>query len=315
MPVLLFGAFLVVVCARLIRKLRSATLVDDYQETNQDEPQAELTLAPAVSEYAVAVDEGLRSNGKMGSSKAEEKTGGLSASEVSREQRIRAEIEALHRARVEQRERIEAKTVARNGTREPFARDGAQPERRLSSVFPEVSRLSRELQEEPDRTQSTSSAESAEDFRFITSLFDDSSSEVRNLAARALYHLHSDRAASFTRALREGPPERRRRIAAAIESSGLATDALASLAGQDFDKSYDAFSMLFLLAKTGEMQLLLKTVEESPNLQVRLAVVKLLSLSGQPEVVQAFRRLALRGALPPEVRAAILETIHPARNF
>jgi len=47
-----------------------------------------------------------------------------------------------------------------------------------------------------------------------------------------------------------------------------------------------------------------------PNLDVRLAVVKLLALSGQPDILPAFRRMAVRGSLPPEVRSAVMEAIY-----
>ena len=53
-------------------------------------------------------------------------------------------------------------------------------------------------------------------FHLINKSFDDPSPEVRNAAARALYDVHPDRAASFTRALREGSPERRRKIGAQL---------------------------------------------------------------------------------------------------
>jgi len=59
---------------------------------------------------------------------------------------------------------------------------------------------------------------------------------------------------------------------------------------------------------------LIKAIEDGPNLEVRLAVVKLLALSGQAEVVSAFRRLAVRSSLPPEVRSAVMEAIHQLRT-
>jgi hypothetical protein len=43
---------------------------------------------------------------------------------------------------------------------------------------------------------------------------------------------------------------------------------------------------------------------------VRLAVVKLLALSGQQEVLPSFKRLAVRGSLPTEVRSAVMEAIY-----
>ena len=59
-----------------------------------------------------------------------------------------------------------------------------------------------------------------ESFTLITKSFDDPSVEVRNAAARALYSLQPDLAASFTRALREASAERRRKIGAAIAGFG-----------------------------------------------------------------------------------------------
>ena len=147
-------------------------------------------------------------------------------------------------------------------------------------------------------------------FRHISAAFDDQSAEVRSTAARALFDSQADRAAAFTRALREATPARRRKIGAAIASSGLAQEAIRNLTGESRDKTYDAFSLLFLMSKAGEVQPLMRAIEEHPNIEVRLAVVKLLALSGQPDILPAFRRMAVRGSLPPEVRSAVMEAIY-----
>lgn len=146
--------------------------------------------------------------------------------------------------------------------------------------------------------------------RQISTAFDDQSVEVRSAAARALFDSQDDRAAAFTRALREATPARRRKIGAAIASSGLANEAIRNLTGESRDKTYDAFSLLFLMSKAGEVQPLMRAIEEHPNIEVRLAVVKLLALSGQPDILPAFRRMAVRGSLPPEVRTAVMEAIY-----
>jgi HEAT repeat protein len=151
-------------------------------------------------------------------------------------------------------------------------------------------------------------------FRCISRAFDDQSVEVRNAAARALFDLHADRAATFTRALREGTPERRRSIGHALAASGLAKDAIGNLTGESREKTYDAFSLLFLMAKAGEVQPLMQAIEDYPNVEVRIAVVKLLALSGQPDIVPAFRRMAVRGSLPSEVRSAVMEAIYQIGN-
>jgi hypothetical protein len=147
-------------------------------------------------------------------------------------------------------------------------------------------------------------------FREISAAFDDPAQLVRDAAARALFDLNDDHASSFTRALREAPPDRRRRIGNALASSGLANKAIGHLMGESREKTYDAFSLLFLMSKAGEVQPLMRAIEEHPNSEVRLAVVKLLALSGQQDILPAFRRLAVRGSLPTEVRSAVMEAIY-----
>ena len=152
--------------------------------------------------------------------------------------------------------------------------------------------------------------DSGDAFHQICAGFDDEAKEVRSASARALYELNADRADSFTRALREADPERRRNIGTAIAASGLASEAIGQLTGESRDKTYEAFSLLFLMAKAGEVAPLIRAIEGHPDNEVRLAVVKLLALSGQKEILPAFRRLAVRGSLPTEVRSAVMEAIY-----
>jgi HEAT repeat protein len=169
---------------------------------------------------------------------------------------------------------------------------------------------SRDAGERASAIVELSHVDTDEAFQQICVAFDDESKEVRGAAARALHELRPDRADSFTRALREATPERRREIGAAIASSGLAGESISQLTGESRERTYEAFSLLFLMAKAGEVQPLLRAIEGHPSNEVRLAVVKLLALSGQKEVLPAFRRLAVRGSLPTEVRSAVMEAIY-----
>ncbi|HJU54323.1 MAG TPA: HEAT repeat domain-containing protein, partial [Pyrinomonadaceae bacterium] len=80
--------------------------------------------------------------------------------------------------------------------------------------------------------------------------------------------------------------------------------------GESRERTYDAFSLLFLMSKAGEVQPLMRAIEEHPNNEVRLAIVKLLVLSSQEEILPAFRRLAVNPSLPAEVRSAVMEAIY-----
>jgi len=139
---------------------------------------------------------------------------------------------------------------------------------------------------------------------------DDPSPEARNVAVRAFYDLNPDLAASFlNKALMQGSPDERRSIGAALVGSGLADHAVDTLTGESQEDSYSAFSLLFLVAKAGEVEPLMRVIEDHPNIQLRLAVIKLLALSGESKIATAFFGLAQRSSLPPEVRSAIREAI------
>ncbi|HLL77482.1 MAG TPA: HEAT repeat domain-containing protein [Pyrinomonadaceae bacterium] len=200
--------------------------------------------------------------------------------------------------------------------------DVPRPEKGLSasledasgiSIIPKAIQLRLESDDSHERAQSVlalARLNTDEAFTQICAAFDDRAEEVRDAAARALYEVSEDRAESFTRALREASPDRRRNIGAALASSGLADDAVSQLTGESRDRTYDAFSLLFLMAKAGETAPLIRAIESHPDNEVRLAVVKLLALSGQQEVLPSFRRLAVRGSLPTDVRAAVMEAIY-----
>ena len=148
-------------------------------------------------------------------------------------------------------------------------------------------------------------------FQLITQSLDSPWAEIRNAAVRALYDLDPDLANSFfNRALRDGGPDLRRRIGAALAGSGLAGEAINSLTGDSHQNTYGAFSLLFLVAKAGEVEPLMRVIETHPSIELRLAVIKLLALSGEPGIAPAFRRLARRNLAPPEVRLAVMDAIN-----
>ncbi|HKE58993.1 MAG TPA: hypothetical protein VKB46_19925 [Pyrinomonadaceae bacterium] len=139
--------------------------------------------------------------------------------------------------------------------------------------------------------------------------------EVRKLSVQALYDLDPDRAASVLNiALRDGSLQQRREIGAALAASGVVDEAINNLMKSDRDNCYGEFSLLFLVAKAGEVQPLIRLIEKHPNIALRLAVVSLLASSGGPEVLSAFRRLALSGSLATEVQLALLEAINQITN-
>jgi HEAT repeat protein len=145
-------------------------------------------------------------------------------------------------------------------------------------------------------------------FDQIIESLDNPSLEVRSAAVRALYECDPDRAASFLNlTLRQGSPAERRQVGAALAGSGLLSEAIHDLMGESQENSYRAFSLLFLVAKAGEVEPLLSVIESHPSIELRLVVIRLLASSGEPEIVDAFRRLGISSSLPVEVRSAAIE--------
>jgi HEAT repeat protein len=131
-------------------------------------------------------------------------------------------------------------------------------------------------------------------FKLIVNSFADVSPDVRNAAARALYELDPDHSAEpFSRAIEESSSEQGRNIGVAMAASGVAGRAIEDLAGESREDAYNSLCLLFAMAKTGEIQPLIKAIETHPSGEVRRAAVRLLTLNGQSEVAAeaAKRRL------------------------
>jgi HEAT repeat protein len=149
-----------------------------------------------------------------------------------------------------------------------------------------------------------------ESLETISTALEDPSPAVRNASIRALYELNAEVATSvLNERLRLGTHEQRRRIGNALTSSGLAAEAAANLNHASPESMYRSVSLLFLLAKAGEVQPLLGVIENYENLSLRLALIKLLSSSGSDEVLTAFHRLAQSRSLDAEVRSEVMRAI------
>jgi HEAT repeat protein len=135
----------------------------------------------------------------------------------------------------------------------------------------------------------------------------DESREVRAAAARALSRLSFDRADAYARVVETADEETLRRIAEACVAAGLARQAMDRLASDDRRQAYEAFSLLTIVARGGRAEVLVYVVKGHPDLNVRLAAARLLTLQGDVEVSRRLRQIAFEGNTPEKLREAILE--------
>ncbi len=133
-------------------------------------------------------------------------------------------------------------------------------------------------------------------FDLIAKCFDDHSLHVRNAAARALLKLEPTRSVDlFNRVLEGGSEARRRNIGSAIAASGLAREAIDNLVSENREDTYTALSILFVMAKTGEVQPLVQAIEGHESVRVRMAAIKLLTLTGQSDIANRAAKRRLEG--------------------
>ncbi|HVG31188.1 MAG TPA: HEAT repeat domain-containing protein [Pyrinomonadaceae bacterium] len=135
----------------------------------------------------------------------------------------------------------------------------------------------------------------------------DESREVRAAAARALSRLSFDRADAYVRVVENADEETLQRIAEACVTAGLARQAMDRLASDDRRQAYEAFSLLTIVARGGQSEVLLHVVKGHPDLNVRLAASRLLTLQGDAEMSRRLRQIAFEGNTPEKLREAILE--------
>jgi hypothetical protein len=149
---------------------------------------------------------------------------------------------------------------------------------------------------------------SGDQFDRVAASLIECSDQQRPQTLRQLYDLNPERAASFLNlVLQAGTREDRQQIGNALEVSGLVDDAIRDLTGKSHSHSYRAFSLLFLVAKAGTVGPLIRVIEDHPNIELRLALIRLLGSSGAPDLAQHFQRLIETDSIPTELCLAMRE--------
>jgi HEAT repeat protein len=138
----------------------------------------------------------------------------------------------------------------------------------------------------------------------------DESREVRAAAARSLTHLNFERLDAFIRVLEAGDQDLQGAVAKACIKSGIVSQAIDRLANGDRRQGYETFSIISLLARARTTEPVLDAIATHPNLDVRLATVRLLTNTGEAYIFEELRQLALQEGLPEELRTALLEAMY-----
>jgi HEAT repeat protein len=142
----------------------------------------------------------------------------------------------------------------------------------------------------------------------------DDAREVRAAAARAISRLSFDRADAYVRVIESTDIQTLRDVAQACIKAGLAAQAISRLSSEDRRQAYEAFSLLSLVAKAGETEPILETIECNRDIEVRLICIRLLDLASQPQLRERLLRIAENGGVPEKVRRTIVEAVKSAEQ-
>jgi HEAT repeat protein len=138
----------------------------------------------------------------------------------------------------------------------------------------------------------------------------DDSREVRAAAARSLSHLSFERSDGYLRIVETADKQTLGAVADACIRAGIVTQNIDRLAGNDRRQTHEALTLVRLLAKAGKTHPLLAAMENHQDTQVRVAAVHLLAATGQDEVAEQLRYLALKENQPEEVQTALREAMY-----
>jgi HEAT repeat protein len=147
-------------------------------------------------------------------------------------------------------------------------------------------------------------------FAPVLMAFADEAREVRAAAARSLSRMNFGRAEGYVRLIETADDETLRRVASACIKAGMVGQAIDRVVSEDRRLAYEAFSLLSLLAKANETEPLMDAIGNHPEQSVRLALVRLLGSTSQPEVATQFRYLAVRDGIPENISAALMEVVY-----
>jgi hypothetical protein len=124
-------------------------------------------------------------------------------------------------------------------------------------------------------------------FEHLLIAHSDESREVQAAAARSLSRLNIDRAEAFVRLLERADEQTLREVMRACIKTGMISQAVGKLASPDRRQAYEAFSLLSLLEKLKETQVLQAAIEHCQDMQARAAARAVFGLAAPVQTASA----------------------------
>jgi HEAT repeat protein len=147
-------------------------------------------------------------------------------------------------------------------------------------------------------------------FASVLMAFADEAREVRAAAARSLSRMNFDRSEGYVRLIETADAQTLGKVAHACTKAGMVGQAIDRVISEDRRLAYEAYSLLSLLVKANETKPLLEAIKSHRETSVRLALVRLLGTTCQPEAATQLRHLAVCEGMPEKVGAALMDVVY-----
>ena len=137
----------------------------------------------------------------------------------------------------------------------------------------------------------------------------DPTREVRAASAKALFQLSFNRADAWSRIVESNDDYRIIQSARAAIESDLVARSIDRLVHEDYKYSYEAFTLLALLVKADETKEIFQVLESHHNVEVKLAVLRVLQILKDNRVLPQVYSYMERNSLPEDLSNAANEVI------
>lgn len=137
----------------------------------------------------------------------------------------------------------------------------------------------------------------------------DPTREVRAAAARGLFRLSFDRADAWSRIAETGDEFRMRQAVLAAKEADLVKRSFDRLVHQDQKIAYEAVTLLALMLKAGETEVIFKAIETHHDSNVKLALVHVVGLAKEEETLGCLYEILEKSSITKELKNKIDEVI------
>lgn len=137
----------------------------------------------------------------------------------------------------------------------------------------------------------------------------DPTREVRAASARGLTRLSFDRADAWTRIIETNEKGRISQAARAAIEGGFVERSFDRLIHRDSKYAYEAFVLLSLIVKSGEVDGLIEAIKTHKDRRVSLAILHVFKISKDPNALAVLYNLIENNHIPLDIRAEVDKTI------